>query len=324
MKSFIIWTLLCLGFAAMVGAFSTWFPGTNPPVMRAAPDGLSDLADSLKTHVERLSQEMGARDKPNTVEEAASYLAAQLGKYGPGVKTIDGLSGRTLVVEVPGSRYAREVVLVCSHFDGPRGSPGADAGASGAAAIVEIMRALALASHERTLRFVLFPDGAARGGKPGSAAASYAKECTTKGETIAAVVYVDSIGLFADKDTQTYPFPLTLAYPGKADFIGIVGGYGSRDLTSKMTEFMRLYAGMPVHGLVMPQFFPGSGFTPHEAFWDEGFAAAVVTDTGSWRSPLWGTASDTHDRLDYQRMARVVMGLTRTVAQLVKKNTTSA
>lgn len=323
MKSFLVWTFLFLGFVAMVGAFSTWFPGTNPPVLRNAPDETADIVENLKRHIEYLSQDLGARDKPNVVDDAGRYVAAKLGTFGPDVKQIDGASGKTLVVEVPGTRYAREVVLVCSHYDGPRGSPGADSGASGAAAVIEIARSLAPTSHERTLRFVLFPDGVSRGCKPDSAATSYAKECVTKGESITAVVYVDSVGLFADKDTQTYPFPLMLAYPGKADFIGIFGGYGCRDLTAQMTEFMRRYAGMPVQGLVLPQFCPGSGFSPHAAFWNEGFPAAVVTDTGTYRSPLWGTASDTHDRLDYQRMARVVVGLTRSIGQLVKKVATS-
>lgn len=323
MKSFVIWTLLFLGFVALVGAFSTMFPGTNPPALRNPPDEVAEVAENLKAHVEYLSQDLGARDKPNVIEDAGRYVAAKLGMCGPEVRQIDGGSGKTLVAEVNGTRYAREIVLVCSHYDGPRGSPGADAGASGTAAVIEVARALAPTSHERTLRFVLFPDGASRGNKGDSAATSYAKECVTKGEAIVAVVYVDSIGLFADKDTQTYPFPLMLAYPGKADFIGIVGGYGCRDLTSQMTEFMRRYAGLPVQGLVMPQFMPGSGFTPHAAFWSEGFPATVVTDTGTYRSPLWGTASDTPDRLDYQRMGRVVVGLIRSISQLVKKVPTS-
>jgi Zn-dependent M28 family amino/carboxypeptidase len=322
-KTFVIWFLLFLVFIGLVGAFSTCFPGTNPVAMRPGTDETTEMADSLKAHVDFLTADLGARDKPNAVEDAALYMAAKLGTFGPEVKQVDGAGGKTLVGEVTGSRYAKEVVLVCSHFDGPRGSPGADAGASGAAVLLEVARSLAATGHERTLRFVLFPDGAARAGKPDSAAAQYAKDCASKGEQIVAVVYIDSVGLFADKDTQSYPFPLMLAYPGKADFIGIVGAFGSRDLTSQLTEYMRGYSGLPAYGFVMPAFTPGSGFSPHAAFWSEGFPAAVVTDTGSYRSPLWGTASDTPDRLDYPRMARVALGLIRTVGQLVKKVATA-
>ena len=177
MKTFIIWTVLFLVFVGLVGAFSTCFPGTNPVKMRPGTDETTEMAESLKTHVEFLTQDLGARDKPNVVEDAALYMAAKLGTFGPEVKQIDGAGGKTLVCEVAGGRWAKEVVLVCSHFDGPRGSPGADAGAAGAAVRLEVARMLGATGHERTLRVVLFPDGAARAGKPDAAASQYDKAC---------------------------------------------------------------------------------------------------------------------------------------------------
>ncbi|MCY2962024.1 MAG: M28 family peptidase [Planctomycetota bacterium] len=327
MKSVLVWLFVAAIFLGLFGAYSTFFPGTNAPAKGAAADS-GDVMSRLKDHVEYLAQSVGSRDKPGPIQDAGDYLERQLRRAGQDVKAIDGGSAaggsKTLVAEVTGTKYAREVVILAAHYDGPRASPAADAGASGAAVLVEVARQLAGSSHERTLRFVLFPDGSKRDGDPDSAAANYAKECKSRGETIAAVVYLDSVGLFEDKDTQTYPFPLMLAFPSRADFLAVVGGYQCRDLTSKTTELMRTGTGLSIQGLVVPEFAPGTGFSPHAAFWNAGFPAVVVTDTGEWRSKRFGSPSDTHDRLDYERMTRVVLGLARTVGLLVKKSTLAA
>ncbi len=324
MKSVLTWLIVALVLLGLFGSYSTLFPGTNAPVKGPVADS-SDVMDRLKDHVETLAQGTSPRDKPGPIQEAGDYLERQLRRAGHDVKAIDAgpsASGsKTLVAEVRGSKYANEVVILASHYDGPRASPGADSGASGAAVLVEVARSLVGAAHERTQRFVLFPDGWKRHGEPDSAAAIYAKECKKAGEKIAAVLYLDSVGLFDDNDTQTYPFPLMLVYPARADFLAVVGGYQCRDLTSKTTELLRNGTGLAIEGVVLPQFAPGTGFSPHAAFWDAGMPAVVLTDTGEWRSSRFGSPSDTHDRLDYARMVRVVMGVSRTVGLLVKKAT---
>ncbi len=327
MKGIFFWLFLSAVFVALFGAYSRGFPGENAPARAGVADE-GELVGRLREHVEYLALDIGVRDKPGPIQDAADYLERQLRRAGHDVKTTSaGVSAggaMTLVVESLGTKYAREVVILASHFDGPRASPGADAGASGAAVLVEVAKQLGRTSHERTLRFVLFPDGFKRQGSPDSAAAAYAKECQGRGETIAAVLYLDSVGLFEDKDSQSYPFPFMFALPSRADYLAVVGRYQCRELTSKTTELMRKNAGMNIEGAIVPSFAPGSSFSPHAAFWDVGVPAVVISDTGTWRSVRFASPSDTHDRLDYARMARAVVGVTRTLSALVKKATLSA
>jgi len=321
-KGIFFWLFLAAVFVALFGAYSRGFPGTNAPAKAAVADS-DEVVERLRSHVEYLALDVGPRDKPGPIQDAGDHLERQLRRSGLDVKTTPGSNGTTIVCEVPGTKYAREVVVLASHFDGPRSSPGADAGASGAAVLVEVARQLAGSRHERTLRFVLFPDGFKAQGGPDSSAAAYAKECKGRGETIAAVLYLDSVGLFEDKDSQTYPFPLMFAMPARADFLAVVGGYQCRDLTSKTTELMRTNSGINIEGVIVPSFVPGTAFSPHAAFWDIGAPAVVLSDTGTWRSARFGSPSDTHDRLDYSRMARLVTAVTRTLGALVKKATLS-
>jgi len=321
-KGIFFWLFLSAVFVALIGAYSRGFPGTNAPAKAGVPDS-DDVVERLRTHVEYLALDVGTRDKPGPVQDAGDYLERELRRSGRDVKSTSSGGAMTIVSEVLGTKYPREVVILASHFDGPRSSPGANSGASGAAVLVEVARQLTGAGHERTLRFVLFPDGFKRRGDPDSAAAAYAKECQGRGETIAAVLYLDSVGLFEDKDSQIYPFPFMFALPARADFLAVVGAYQCRDLTAKTTELMRKNSGINIEGAILPSFAPGTAFSPHAAFWDIGAPAVVLSDTGTWRSARFGSPSDTHDRLDYSRMARVVAGVTRTLGALVKKATLS-
>lgn len=320
MKTILLWLLLVAVCVGLFGAYSTLFPGTNMSVKGPLADG-DGLVDRLRGHVETIARDIGPRDRPGPAGDAGDYLERELRRAGQDVKTSGAPGSQAIWIESTGTKHAKEIVVVASHFDGPRASPGADAGASGAAVLVEVARQLAPVSYERTLRFVLFGDGYKKRGGPDSAAAAYAKDCASRGEKIVGVLYLDSVGLYDDATTQTYPFPLMLAFPSQADFVAVVGSYHCRDLTSKTTELLRTGAGLAIEGAVVPSFLPGVGFSPHAAFWDAGVPAVVITDTGEWRSARFATPSDTHDRLDYTRMARLVLGLSRTVGLLVKKAT---
>jgi hypothetical protein len=45
------------------------------------------------------------------------------------------------------------------------------------------------------------------------------------------------------------------------------------------------------------------------AFWQQGYPAAMVTDTAPFRNPHYHTRDDTAERLDYGALARVTRAL---------------
>lgn len=49
----------------------------------------------------------------------------------------------------------------------------------------------------------------------------------------------------------------------------------------------------------------------------EGYRAVMVTDTVVFRDPHYHAPTDTSDKLDFDRMARVVRGLEKAVAERV-------
>jgi aminopeptidase-like protein len=62
----------------------------------------------------------------------------------------------------------------------------------------------------------------------------------------------------------------------------------------------------------------GVGFSDNWSFNQQGYPAVMVTDTALYRYPHYHEAEDTLDKIDFERMARVVRGLAMVVEEFGK------
>ena len=121
---------------------------------------------------------------------------------------------------------------------------------------------------------------------------------------------LETIGYYTDKpDTQSYPFPLSFFYPKTGNFVAFVANLSSRALLHEAIASFRRHAQFPSEGVAAPGLLPGVGWSDHWSFWKEGYPALMVTDTAPYRYPYYHTMQDTPDKVDYERLARVVTGL---------------
>ena len=128
---------------------------------------------------------------------------------------------------------------------------------------------------------------------------------------------LETMGYYSDRDgSQDYPFPLSLLYPSRGDFIAFVGSYAWRQQTRSVVARFRRVARFPSEGAAPAAFVPGVGWSDHWSFWQAGYPGVMVTDTAPFRYPHYHAAADGPDRVGYDRLARVVDGLRRVVAAL--------
>ena len=83
-----------------------------------------------------------------------------------------------------------------------------------------------------------------------------------------------------------------------------------------MVAAFRANSDFPAEHLASPAFGPGIAWSDPLSFWRQGYAALMVTDTALYRYPHDHSRLDTPEKLRYPEMARVAMGLARTVAAL--------
>jgi len=145
----------------------------------------------------------------------------------------------------------------------------------------------------------------------------YARQLRHDGVPVSAMISLETIGFYSDAPgTQKYPPVLGWFYPSRGDFIGFVGNADSRDLVRRSIRAFRESTSFPSEGLAAPADWPGVGWSDHWSFWQQQYPALMITDTALFRYPYYHTPSDTSDKVDFGRTARVVAGICRVVASL--------
>lgn len=282
--------------------------GPLPPLT----DELRALAARLKGHVEALA----GIPRNVRLDDAATYIEGALGTLQPRSQPFESGGRRVRNLEVGPERGAR--LVVGAHYDAIPGTPGADDNASAVAALIEL--ALQLARERLPVRFVAFANEEPpyfMGPEMGSwvsAAGARKRE-----EALEGMISLEMLGYYRDAPgSQRYPFPLRFFYPDRGDFIAFVGDFGARALVRRAIGAFRRHAAFPSEGVAAPAFIPGVTRSDHWSFRDQGYPAIMVTDTAFFRNPHYHLPSDTPDTLDYERLARVTLGLAAMLRDLAQ------
>lgn len=290
------------------------------------------LAATLRADVEHLAGTIGARSVPHHgagLAAAADFIEARLRAAGHQPTHQDFEVGshtcRNVEVELPGRSTPEEIVVIGAHYDSAGDCPAANDNGSGVAALLALARDLAGRTPARTLRLVAFANeeppyfqtedmGSLR----------YARRCRARDERVVAMLSLETLGYYDEREgSQVYPPPFSLFYPSTGNFLAFVGNVGSRKLVRRAVARFRRDTRFPSEGVAVPGFIPGVGWSDHWSFWQAGYPAIMVTDTAPFRYPHYHEASDTPDKLDYARLARIVPGLAAVVADLAGLDTSS-
>ena len=331
-----------LGYVYMA---MVWMPGkSHEGELPAITDAQRALAEELRGHVQVLAGDIGPRNVIDTknYDLARAYLVRQLESYGYGVEQqifeTDGVECANIIAEVRGSSQqseggsqsrdgeglAAEIIIVGAHYDSCGASPAANDNGTGVAATLALAKRFIDQSESvpRTVRFILFTNE-----EPpyfltdDMGSLNYARRCKARGENIIAMISLETIGYYSD-EPGSQMYPLTLLgwfYPTEGNFIGIVGNLPSRKLTRQIVGSFRRHAQFPSQGAALPGNIPGVGWSDHWAFWQMGYPAVMVTDTAPFRYPHYHLLTDTPDKIDYERTARVVEGMEAVVRDLARE-----
>ena len=291
----------------------TAMPGsshTGP--LPALTDEERALAERLRRHVFTL-----AKGERNTdLETPVRYIANALAAHGLASELQTFESGGREVSNVEVSPSGPAAIVVGAHYDTVPGSPGADDNASGVAALIEL--AGILGKERLPIRFVAFANEELPyhlGPEMGSWVS--AQRSRAQAEPLRGMLSLEMLGCYRDEPgSQRYPPPLNLIYPNRGNFIAFVGDIGARSLVHAAIASFRRNARFPSEGVAAPASIPGIMRSDHASFRDQGFPALMVTDTAYNRNRHYHRASDTPDTLDYERMARVTLGLAAVLRDL--------
>jgi Zn-dependent M28 family amino/carboxypeptidase len=284
-----------------------------------------DLALKLRAHVGAVAGEEHNVRHPEALERSARYIEATLDRLGYAVARqefeADGVKVRNIEAALKGGgKEQPRIIVIGAHYDSAEGAVGANDNGSGAAALLELARALKSfrPADGLEIRLVFYVNeelpwfGTERMGSY-----LHASGLQRQGREVAAMLSLETIGWYSDSaGSQRYPFPFNLFYPDVGNFIGFVANPRSRRLVRQVVGSFRRHAQFPSEGGVGLESIAGVSWSDQWAYWKHGWPAVMVTDTAPFRYPHYHTPQDTPDKLDYERLARVVKGLEAVVREL--------
>jgi hypothetical protein len=328
---------LVFGVLGLVASFAAlhWYtlalPGRSHigslPTLSA---GDAAMSQTLRRHVEDIASRPHNTDYPQALEASARTIEATLVALGYTPQSqkfmAAGIEVRNIEVVIGPTHSAAGISLrpdavstlvVGAHYDSAGDAPGANDNGSGVAALLEIARLLRQHKMVGTrLRLVFFVNEEPPHFKTEAMGSLvYVRALMATGERVRAMLSLESLGSYSDvKGSQKYPPLFSLTLPDTANFVAVVGTLGVRALAADVTRRFRESAAFPSLGAVAPGFIPGITWSDHWSFGRFGIPAVMITDTAIFRDPHYHLPSDTPDKLDYDRLARVTVGLSKVIA----------
>lgn len=226
------------------------------------------------------------------------------------------LTASNLEVELSGTTIPNEIIIVGAHYDAVLGSPGANDNASGTAGVLGAREDDGEKPHRshraiRPLRERSRPWTDAMGSLVHALCLQAAWRSHRR--------HAQPRNLRSprlEKGSQDYPPGIALAYPSTGNFIAFVGMNESDSQIKRCVATFRESCDFPSEGAALPSLVPRIGSSDHWAYWKQGYPSLMVTDTAMFRYPHYHKPTDTPEKLDYERMARVVEGLHTVVDEL--------
>jgi len=291
--------------------------------------------DNLYSHVEALTR-VPRPCHSQELEAARAYVSSNLNESGWqvlrhsfSVENDQGelnygeqLRGINLIASRPENSLLATQPRLCvgAHLDSRPDTPGADDNASAIAALLEIARVLHAdwpADAQLDLELVAFDleENGMLGGR------EHALQTRQSGVDLRGMISLEMLG-YCDHTpgSQSLPRALVGLYPDTADFIAIIGNQNSGPLIDGFHSGAVRVDGLPVEKLQVPQngeLLQAVRLSDHSPFWDEGFAALMITDTSFMRNPHYHLPSDTIETLDFDFLQRVAEGSLSAIRNLL-------
>jgi hypothetical protein len=314
---------LLFGYWFMMKCEGDW---KGEPLEKQMMSELSEIKRGMESDIAYL-QKLGPRNSENDenykqLRHCEEWIKQKWEAQGYVVKkhtySVKGKEYSNLEMEIKGRTVPSEIIIISAQYDTLPDSPGANNNGSGMAILFQLSQLLKKHTPDRTLRLLNFvneEDPFFGTEKMGSY--QYAKRCHQQGEDIHVMLSLDALGIYKDEPgSQRLPFPFSMFYPDRGNFLAFIGDFGSRKYMVETTRGFKKGSSFPIKAGVVPKWVEEAGWSDHSSFWKFGYPGIMVTDTGGFRSAHHTTAEDTMEKLNLEAMSRIVIGMYTAVVHL--------
>lgn len=291
---------------------------------KRAPLGTDEHREGLRATEALLVERLKGLGHEPTLHEFKWSLPRSAPKEGEAAPEPRTISWNNILIDLPGTDLANEVLVIGAHFDAAPMAPGADDNGTGTSALLELARVLKDQPRRRTIRLAFF--NLEETGLIGSTryVESLPKDSPQR---IVAMVSLEMLGYFSDApDSQKSPIPKVEGVwdpPTVGDSIAVVGIARDRAFSQKLIAEMG--KAEPKLKITVVDFLPipvpDMMRSDHRPFVMAGLPGVMITDTANFRNPNYHQPTDTIDTLDPVRYTLVVRAVAGAVQELANCET---
>jgi len=280
---------------------------------------LIEIKKGMESDIEYL-QKLGPRNSENEktynqLRQCEEWIRQRWESQGYVVKkhtfSIREKEYSNLEIEIKGRTLPSEIIIISAQYDTLPDSPGANNNGSGIAILFQLSQLLRKRTPDRTLRLLNFVNEEDPFfGTEMMGSFQYAKRCRQQGEDIRVMLSLDALGVYKNEPgSQRLPFPFSIFYPDRGNFLAFIGNLQSRKYVKEVTKGFKKGSSFQIQAGVAPEWAKGGSWSDHSSFWKFGYPGIMVTDTGGFRSAHHTTKEDTIEKLDFEAMSRIVIGM---------------
>jgi len=289
------------------------------PLEKKMESELNEIKKSMESDIDYL-QRLGPRNSENDtnykqLRQCEEWIKQRWEAQGYVVKnytySVKGKEYSNLELEIRGRVSPSEIIIVSAQYDTLPDSPGANNNGSGMAILFQLSRLLRNHTPDRTIRLIEFVNEEPPFfGTEKMGSFQYAKRCRQQGEDIRVMLSLDALGIYKNEPgSQKLPFPFSMFYPDRGNFLAFIGNLRSRKYMLEISRGFKKGSSFPIQVGVVPEWVKASDWSDHRSFWQFGYPGIMVTDTGGFRSPFHTTKEDTMEKLNFEAMSRIVIGM---------------
>lgn len=259
----------------------------------------------------------------DSLEAVCDYLKQEIKLAGGDPReqtwTVQGHTYKNIIVSYQPEQTQK--LVVGAHYDVCGNQPGADDNASAVAGLLECIR-LTFKNQPALnygIEFVAYSlEEPPYFGTENMGSYIHAKSLFEEKTAVMGMICFEMIGYFSDEpNSQPYPnAELAAIYPNIANFIVIVGTDKYHDFNTHFHQKMLPGAQLDVQMISFPPENTLAGLSDQRNYWIFDYPALMINDTSFLRNPHYHEATDTIDKLDFEKITAVVNAAYRAITHL--------
>ncbi len=269
----------------------------------------------IRNHLKVITKNYKYRNHTDieTLNRVADYIHKTFKKHTDSVRhqeyVVNGQTYKNVICTFNGTQPDAKTIIIGAHYDVCGNQEGADDNASGVVGLLELSRLLKNKTLKYRIELVAYTlEEPPFFDTKNMGSYIHAKSLIEDKIDVFGMISLEMIGYYSDdKNSQKYPITgLSSIYGDQGNFITLVNRE-KIDIFSK--KFCSAFEKQKLIKTVIfnsPKSLSSIEFSDHLNYWKFNFNALMITDTAFFRNTNYHTKQDTMEKLDIQKMAKVI------------------